>query len=133
MKKETLRITVYDLSTADCAYTAEILRDYFKSQGIAADTKGFTDRAAFLYDFQDRQNEGTPYDMAFVGADTMKAVEDARNIREMDVGIPLFLVSEVSDFALEGFRLRVLDYLTKPVSVEAVAEAVGRVTKEDTF
>lgn len=127
MESKTLRIMVFDHCTEDCTYTAEILREYFAGRGIPADVREFHEKAPLVRDYQSRCEAGQPYHMAFVGADSIKGTEIARSVRTMDEAVPLFLVSAVSELAVEGFRLRALDYLTKPVSKEAVEEAVARI------
>lgn len=123
-----LQVTVFDFLAQDCAHTAKMLREYFKYRRLKAQVIEFTQIQPFVNDFKDKCNEGIPYDIAFIGVDNMMGVEAARQIRGRDDLLPMFLVSMVSDFGLEGFRLRALDYLTKPVSNVAVEEAVTRIT-----
>lgn len=127
METKALRILVFDYIAGDCAYTAKIVAEYCAGKSVPAEVRAFSENDPCIYDFEDRQQSDAPYHMAFVGADTMRGAEVARHLRGMDEKIPLFLVSEVSDMALEGFRLRALDYLTKPVSTDAVEEAVKRI------
>lgn len=127
MDSDVLRILVFDHAAKDCAYTAKAVGEYFAGRAIPAEVREFSESDPCVYDFEGRRKAGAPYHMAFMGADTMRGAEVARHIRVMDEELPLFLVSEASDMALEGFRLRALDYLTKPVSADAVAEAVKRI------
>jgi two-component SAPR family response regulator len=39
----------------------------------------------------------------------------------------MFIVSDTDDYGLEGFRLRALDYLIKPVTPLRIQEAVRRI------
>lgn len=117
------RIAVFDFNPADCAHTAEVIRALL---GQGAQVTDYTDMQEFVYAFRDGRDSSLPFDMAFVGVDDMMGVETARNIREMDGNCPLFLVSQVSDYGLEGFRLGALDYLTKPVSAQRVMRALQR-------
>lgn len=128
MKATALQITVFDFSSQDCLHTVRILEKFFKNQNISAQVRGFTKLQVFLSDAEKQANQGRFYDMAFVGVDNMMGVEAARHIRELDTGLPLFLVSGANDFGMEGFRLQVLDYLIKPLSLKTVKEAVARIT-----
>ena len=121
------RIAVFDFCAKDCIYTADAVRQYYAQRGVAAQVVEFTATQAFTYDFKANGDAGTPYDMTFIGVDSIMGMETARNIRELDTQRPMFLVSEVSDYGLEGFRLHVLDYLTKPVSPRRVGQAVERI------
>lgn len=120
------QIAVFDLRAEDCAHTAGIIRDVFRND---AQVLEYTDMQKFAYTFLDRREAGKLYDMMFIGVDDFTGLETARNIRELDIGCtcPMFLVSAVEDFGLEGFRLGALDYLTKPVSGERVKRAIQRV------
>lgn len=125
--KTALRILVFDYIAGDCTYTTKIVAKYFADSGILSEVWAFSENDPCVYDFDSRQKSDTPYHMAFVGADTMRGAEVARHLRKMDETIPLFLVSKVSDMAVEGFRLGALDYLIKPVLADAVAEAISRI------
>lgn len=127
MDSNALRILVFDHAANDCTYTAKAVGEYFAGRAIPAEVRVFSENDPCVYDFEGRRKAGVPYHMAFMGADNMRGAEVARHIRGMDEELPLFLVSESSDMALEGFRLRALDYLTKPVSTDAVREAVKRI------
>lgn len=127
MKQNALRVLVFDYTARDCIRTADTVAKYFSDKNIPVEVREFCENDPCVYDFEGCREAGAPYHMAFIGADNMRGAEIARHIRAMDESIPLFLVSQVSDMALEGFRLRALDYLTKPVSAGAVAEAVGRI------
>lgn len=121
------RIAVFDFRAKDCIHTAEAVRQHYARRGVAAEVVEFTATQPFTYDFKANGDAGTPYDMTFVGVDSIMGMETARNIRELDTRCPMFLVSEGSDYGLEGFRLRALDYLTKPVSPLRVGQAVERI------
>jgi DNA-binding LytR/AlgR family response regulator len=121
------RIAVFDFRAKDCIHTAEAIRQYYADQGVSAEVVEFTATSAFAYDFKANDDADTPYDMTFIGVDNIMGMETARSIRDLDTWRPMFLVSEVSDYGLEGFRLHALDYLTKPVSPQRIGQAVERI------
>lgn len=120
------QIAVFDLRPEDRTYTAGMIRKYF---GDTAEVIEYGAMQEFSYAFQDRMKANQLYDMMFIGVDNFIGLETARNIREQDREnlCPMFLVSEVEDYGLEGFRLLALDYLTKPVSEERIDRAVKRI------
>lgn len=118
------QVAVFDFSADDCAHTAHAVQE---SMGRDVQVVEYTVMQKFTYDFLDRRKAGRLFDMVFIGVDNMLGVETARNIRELSESCPMFLVSERSDFGLEGFRLHALDYLTKPVSADRVKRAVQRI------
>ena len=83
--------------------------------------KTFTDREAFTYDFRDNH-----YDMAFIGINTFLDFEAVRSVRKLDEKCPLFLVSRTDEYALEGIRMSVLDYIIKPVTMARLRESFSR-------
>ncbi|MDL2238512.1 hypothetical protein LJC56_11935 [Christensenellaceae bacterium OttesenSCG-928-K19] len=119
------QIVVFDFMPDDCVHTADAIRQWHGA-GAATITE-HTHMQEFVHDFNDRHKNRKPYDMAFIGIEDMMGVETARNIRELDSWCPLFLVSTVDDFSIEGFRLHALDYLLKPVSPERIGRAVQRI------
>jgi FixJ family two-component response regulator len=129
MDDKVLLIAVYDRSAADCFRTAQTLRGFFAGRGLRAEVREFTSSEAFVFDCKDKYDAGVLYDFAFVGADRMEGAETARHARKIDETLPLFFVGEVSDFALEAFRLLALDFLTKPISWRSVDEAFSRITE----
>lgn len=66
-------------------------------------------------------------DLAFLDIEMpgMNGIELARAAEGSGMG--LIFVTAYRDYAFEGFRVRALDYLLKPVSYAEFAEAVGRV------
>ena len=124
---EKRRICVFDLDAADCKQTAEAIGQYFEKRRTRAEIFKFTDKTAFTYDFKDNREAGTPYDMVFVGVDSMIGVEAAMDIRSQDARHPIFLVSRGNEYAAEGFRLCALDYLIKPVWPARAGRAIRRI------
>ncbi len=125
--RDKKRVSVFDLNEDDCAHIAKSVRQYFVQKNILVDISRFTQMQPFAYDFNYKQKEGLPYHMVFIGIDNMLGVETARNIRDLDNWCPMFLLSNVSDYGMEGFRLHALDYIVKPITSERVSEAIRRI------
>ena len=121
------RIAVFDFNAADCTETAEILRRHFRLRDEPIELAEFTDYSHFAYDFKENRDTGLPYDMAFIGVDSMMGVEVARHIRELDEWCPMFLISGVNDFAMEGYRLHALHYFSKPATAAKIKNAIERI------
>lgn len=114
------KFAVFDFIKRDCAVTSEAVREYYDRQSITAEVKEFTEMQPLIYDFRDNK-----YDITFIGLSSMLDVETARSIRRLDKKCPIILVSDVADFAIEGYRLNVVDYLVKPVTYELICDAVS--------
>lgn len=127
MNVKLVRIAVFDVMPDDCTHTAGAIKSCFDRMGISARIVEYTSDMSFIMGFDEGRKVGSPYDMAFIGIDTVKGAETARNIRRQDEHLPLFIVSEMGEYGVEGFRLGALDYLIKPVSPECVQGAVERI------
>lgn len=115
-------IDVFDFEERGCMMTANTIRMYFKTRNEHVMVREFTSTEIFVEQFNQKQP-----DAAFVTVNNMLGVETARIIRDISPYCPLFLVSDVCDYGIEGFRLHALDYLIKPVTGEMTGQALSRV------
>ena len=115
------RISVYDPSEDDCTIATDTLTELFDQSGVKAIIKAFTDREAFTYDFRDEH-----YDVVFIGIDSFLDFEAARSVHGLDKKCPIFLVSRTDEYALEGIRMRVADYIIKPMTATRLRESLSR-------
>lgn len=63
-------------------------------------------------------------DAAFVCIEDMRSLEGARKLHLL--GIPLVVVSDSPDYAMEGIRLGVRHYIIRPVSEPEIQTALRR-------
>jgi len=125
-----LQIAVFDFIETECDYTAEAVRLYYKGLGSEMpEVVTFTENFSFRQHLIDMAKRDEYYDMVFISADSMPGTDLAHTVRAIDNRCPLFLVSRSVEFAVEGFRMQALDYLTKPVSPERVGEAIARIVR----
>lgn len=108
-------------------HTATVVSTHF---GRHAKIAVYTTMEDFANACLKQLKRGKPFDMVFIGVDNMLGVEVARNIREIDDCCPMFIVSKASDYGVEGYRLYAMDYLIKPVSLQHMGKAVGRIGTE---
>jgi FixJ family two-component response regulator len=126
--ERVLRVAVFDRNATECVRTAQALRGFFTDRGLQPEVSEFTTSDDFVCDCKNKYAAAEFYDFAFLVVDSMKGAETARQVRKIDETLPLFFIGQVSDFALDAFRLLALDFLTKPVSQRSVAEAFWRIT-----
>jgi hypothetical protein len=67
-------------------------------------------------------------DAAFVLADDLAALPTIAKVRARSPALPIALVSHTPDFALEGIRKRVCDYLIWPLSQDDVGKVLCRIS-----
>lgn len=70
-------------------------------------------------------------DVAFLDVDMpqMNGMELARRLREESEQVEIIFVTAYSQYALDAFRHSALDYVLKPLTPEAIVEAVNRLYK----
>ena len=117
-----IRVAVYDSVADDCEITADAVRTCFENRHDEVELSQYTDGEAFVLMLM-----RSGCDMLFIGIESMLDVETARSAARIGKKCPLFLVSRVADYGIEGFRLSALDYLIKPVTKERVGEALNRI------
>ena len=123
-----LRIAVFDFIGTECDYTAEAIRQFYRGLGLEIpEVVTWTENHQFRRHLMEMARRGEHYDMVFISADSMPGTDLAHTVRAIDKRCPLFLVSKSVEFAVEGFRMQALDYLTKPVSPERVGQAIARI------
>lgn len=130
MNGKKLKIAVYDPDATDCAATAKAVREYCAKEKIAAEVLEFQVYSRRFDAFGGIGANSAGFDMLFAGVDSIGDAADARQMKEYAPDCPLFIVSNTIEFGVEGFRIRALDYLLKPVTPEGVEKAVGRIGAE---
>ena len=120
------RIAVYDRNGDDLATTAAAVQEYCSRLGVGAEVAEFSDPGTFLGELQK-----TRYDIAFLGVNNMRDMETAYSAANKNRRCLLFFVSDTLDYGAEGVRLKIADYLLKPVTYAAVWEAMARAEPDE--
>ena len=66
-------------------------------------------------------------DLAFMSMNSMAEVEAARQFKRLHPCIPLVVISDSADYAVESFTFPAADYLTRPLQKDAIASALSAV------
>ena len=120
------RIAVFDRNEDDLFVTAAAVREYCSRLGVDAEITQFSDAGAFLGDLQKNR-----CDMAFLGIGNMRDLETAYSAASKNRRRLLFFVSDTLDYGVEGVRLKIADYLLKPVTYASVWEVMARAEAEE--
>lgn len=75
--------------------------------------------------------EETRPDVAFLDVDMpqMNGLELARRIHEQQEAVEIVFVTAYAQYAIDAFRRNALDYLLKPLTLDAVSETISRLFK----
>ena len=108
------RIAVVDDLEEERAGLGAFLRRYADERKLQLTVCAFEDGESFLRSYENNF-EIVLMDIEMQGIDGM---ETARRLRERDEKVCLLFVTYMANYAVEGYSVRALDFLVKPVSYE---------------
>jgi DNA-binding LytR/AlgR family response regulator len=78
-----------------------------------------------LYDYT------TDYDVIFMDIDlpTMNGMNAAEEIRKVDAEVPIVFVTNMAQYAIQGYSVNALDFLLKPVTYFSVKSLMDKVVR----
>ena len=117
-----MRIALVDDSVNDRKELRRLLEQYADGKQELLELKEYEDGEDFVRDYR------PDYDLIILDIEMayMNGMEAARTIRRMDEQVPLIFVTNMPQYAIEGYKVRAMDYLLKPVSFFAMSETVSR-------
>lgn len=107
-----MRIAVVDDNEKDAEYLKTCLKRYGMETNVVFEVTIFDQAESFLADYHYN------YDLVILDIDMpgMSGVEAAQRLREHDGSTALMFVTNMPQYALEGFAVGAVDYILKPVS-----------------
>ena len=121
-----LRIVIVD----DEKVVADILESFFKrySEEHAVDysIEWYSNPIVFLTEYTNR------FDIVFLDIElpSMNGVECARKLREVDTSVSLVFVTNMKQYAINGYEVNADDFIVKPVSYYDFAMKLERLFKK---
>ena len=118
-----IRIAIVDDDTTDAETLENILKKYEKEHSnVNFYIKKFSTAIAFLDKYQ-------PFDIVFMDIEmpTMTGMEACYKLREIDQTIAIIFVTNMAQFAVEGYIVRAFDFAVKPISYGNLALKLDRV------
>ena len=111
----------------DIAENTKILLDhlqqYEKETGISIHTTSFQNGMNFISDYH------PVWDLILLDIEMplMNGIETARKIRQLDSDVLIIFVTCMAQYAIEGYSVRALDYVLKPVHYYSFASKMDQV------
>lgn len=120
-----MRIAICD-DLAECRKQTETaIRECMKGTdyGVAV----FKDGHTFLQDFKTK-----PYDLVFLDIEMpeIDGISLAHRLRDISKDVPIIFLTSHIEYALEGYEVRALRYLTKPVDPKKLQEVLSYVLRQ---
>ncbi len=117
-----MRIAVCD-DQADCRRQTELaIKQCIRSMGILVDT--YKDGFSFLHAYKKK-----PYDLVFLDIEMpeIDGISLAKKLREQDQEVPIVFLTSHIEYALDGYEVNALRYLTKPINIAKLHEVLSYV------
>lgn len=107
-----MRIAVVDDDRVEVQKMKDYVTGFCKDRDIPVSVSCFYDGRELMEDY------GAQYDALFLDIEMkeMDGMATARKIRHRDPDTPIIFVTQMAQYALEGYRVDALDFLVKPVS-----------------
>lgn len=113
----------------DAAYREQLngfVERYQREQGIEFSVAHFTDGLEIAEEYK------AAYDIIFLDIEMkhLNGMETAKHIRRQDKNVVLIFITNLAQFAIQGYEVEALDYVLKPVSYFAFSQELQKAVKK---
>jgi len=117
-----LNIAVVEDNEQDMEQLLSYIKRYGQEKGMQLQTFPFLDGRGLLEDYQAR------YDIIFLDIEMpgLSGMEVAERIRARDSDVVLVFVTQIAQYAIQGYSVGALDYVLKPVGYRAFSVKLER-------
>lgn len=107
-----MNIAVVDDNLNDRKMILDYLSQFFNESGLDYTTSTFEDGVSFLKDYS------FSYDFIIFDIDMpqMSGIDTAKELRKKDSNVTIMFVTNMPQYALEGYSVEAVDYVLKPLS-----------------
>lgn len=107
-----LNIAVVEDNDLDAQKLEEQLKRYAEANGLQLQISRFPDALKFISAFKSN------YDIVFLDIEMplMSGMEAARAIRKIDHNVTLVFITNLAQYAIEGYAVEAFDYILKPIN-----------------
>lgn len=118
-----LSVAVVEDTQKDTSLLCELLNRYQEETGQKVDIKTFSGAEKFLYDYR------PVYDVVFMDImlPSMNGMQAAEKLRETDGNVAIIFVTDMRQFAIQGYKVNAMDYFIKPAKYFDVKLRLDRI------
>lgn len=120
--EELMKIAVVEDDDKDAKLLEGYIRRYFDGDGDAPLIRFFPDGMDFASDYM------PDYDIVFMDIEMphLDGMETARRIRARDDGVAIVFITNMAQYAVQGYEVNAVDFLLKPVSYACFADRMRK-------
>ena len=117
-----LRIAIVEDSDEDRALLEKSLHRYEAEKGVRFELSVFSDGEDLVTDYS------ADYDLILMDIEMtfMDGMKAAKRVREMDQDVVIVFITNAPQYAIEGYQVRAVDYILKPISWFSFSESLTR-------
>lgn len=118
-----MRIAIVEDQDENIATLQTYLKNYEKERGTEIQTAIYKDGMEFA------SNYHAVWDLILLDIEMplLNGMDTARQIRKVDQDVLIIFITALSQYAIEGYSVRALDYILKPVQYYAFAAKIDQV------
>mgnify|MGYP004713040671 FL=1 len=121
-----MRIAVVEDNDLEAAVIDKYLKKFAEENDLQIDCSRFSDGNEVVREYQ------CTWDLILLDIEMplMNGMEAARKIREKDSEVIIIFITQMAQYAIEGYSVKALDYVLKPVNYGMFAMKMRRVLHE---
>lgn len=119
---DVVRIAIVEDDPADRDILIENLRRFEAEKALRLELVSFPDGEDLVTDY------AANYDLILMDIEMtfMDGMRAAKRVRALDVDVPIVFVTNAPQYAIEGYKVRAVDYVLKPISWFSFSESLSR-------
>ena len=117
-----VNVTVVEDNASDAAVLADMLAKYSAENGVKFRVTTYGDAYGFLENYR----AGTDIIFMDIELPGLNGMDAAKKLREADPGVTLMFVTNMAQFAVNGYEVDALDFIVKPIIYAQFRLKLGR-------
>ena len=120
-----IRVALVEDDEQDRKKLAKCLKQYETERHVQFDILEFTDGEDIALNYT------ADFDLIFMDIEMtfMNGMRAAQRIRELDSAVTLIFITNMPQYALQGYKVAALDYVLKPFSYFSLSETISKALK----
>lgn len=120
--ENAVRIAIVEDSDLDRELLRKNLARYEQERGVRFDLTEFSDGEDLVTGYT------ADYDLILmdIRMTFMDGMRAAKRVRELDSDVVIVFISNTPQYAIEGYKVRAMDYMLKPITWFSFSESLGR-------